>query len=88
MNTKVAGRVMAYAANTHQGIVRTYNEDRVSIVSHFGPDKKSSFFAVYDGHGGSNCVDYLRDNMHRLLAQEALLMSNPKQALRNAILKA
>ena len=23
-----------------------------------------SFFAVYDGHSGSACADYLRDNLH------------------------
>ncbi len=26
------GLVWAYAANTHQGLVRNYNEDRVSII--------------------------------------------------------
>ncbi len=26
------GKVAGYAVNTHQGIVRGYNEDRVSIV--------------------------------------------------------
>jgi len=25
---------------------------------------KSSFFGVYDGHGGSACADFLRDNLH------------------------
>jgi len=25
---------------------------------------KCSFFAVYDGHGGSTCADFLRDNLH------------------------
>jgi hypothetical protein len=24
--------LMTYAANTHNGIIRTYNEDRISIV--------------------------------------------------------
>ena len=23
-----------------------------------------SFFAIYDGHGGSNCAEFLRDNLH------------------------
>ena len=23
-----------------------------------------SFFAIYDGHGGSKCADYLRENLH------------------------
>ena len=26
------GEVIAYAANTNQGIIRNYNEDRVSII--------------------------------------------------------
>jgi serine/threonine protein phosphatase PrpC len=25
---------------------------------------KCSFFAVYDGHGGHKCADFLRDNLH------------------------
>lgn len=66
------GIVSAYAANTNQGIVRDYNEDRVSIILNILQPKhredeewpKSSFFGVYDGHGGSGCADYLRDNLH------------------------
>lgn len=67
------GRVAAYAVNTHQGIVRGYNEDRVSIVLNITKPPnitdlldwpKCSFFGVYDGHGGSGCADFLRDNLH------------------------
>ena len=25
---------------------------------------KCSFFGIYDGHGGSNCADFLKDNLH------------------------
>lgn len=25
---------------------------------------KCSFFAIYDGHGGSLCAEFLRDNLH------------------------
>ena len=28
-------------------------------------DAKFGFFAVYDGHGGRNAVEYIRDNFHR-----------------------
>ena len=63
------GIVRAYAANTNQGLVRNYNEDRVSIIMNISkpPDHKStkwpvcSFFAIYDGHGGVACADYLKD---------------------------
>ena len=72
--------IMSYAANTHNGIVRPYNEDRISIVldlkkptkqggqSSTIATKKISFFAVFDGHGGSGCAEYLRDNLHTFLA--------------------
>ena len=73
---------MAYAANTHNGLVRGYNEDRISIVldlKKHSPNKgavavpsvqkKVSFFAIFDGHGGSVCAEFLRDNLHTLVAQ-------------------
>ncbi len=55
--------------------IRDYNEDRLSIIYKVLPptSKKSevwpevSFFAVYDGHGGHKCADYLRDNLHNLV---------------------
>lgn len=67
--SKRNGVVVTYAANTHQGMVRNYNEDRVSIILNIIQPKfkkadvwpRSSFFAIYDGHGGSQCADYLRD---------------------------
>lgn len=72
-SVKRNGIVKAYAANTNQGIVRNYNEDRVSIIlnimkpaSRINEDwPKCSFFGVYDGHGGVTCADFLRDNLHQ-----------------------
>ena len=52
---------------------RNYNEDRVSIILNMTrpSSKKSlpvwpkcSYFAIYDGHGGSACADYLKDSLH------------------------
>ena len=62
----------AYAANTNQGVVRQYNEDRVAIILNISKPPeitcdnwpKCSFFAIYDGHGGEKCADFLRDNLH------------------------
>jgi len=67
--SKRNGVVVSYAANTHQGIIRNYNEDRVSIILNIIQPKfkdnkfwpRCSFFGVYDGHGGPACADYLRD---------------------------
>ena len=67
--SKKNGVVVTYAANTHQGMVRNYNEDRVSIILNIIKPKfkqidfwpRCSFFAIYDGHGGAQCADFLRD---------------------------
>lgn len=69
---KKNGIVKSYAANTHQGLVRNYNEDRVAIILNImkPPNKKDvewplcSYFAIYDGHGGTKCAEFLRDNLH------------------------
>jgi len=80
------GRVAGYAVNTHQGIVRSYNEDRVSIVLNIMKPSnrpqseewpKCSFFGVYDGHGGSGCADFLRDHLHQFIIREPSFPSNP-----------
>lgn len=71
-STNHNGIIRAYAANTNQGIVRDYNEDRVSIILNIVKPQnrmheqwpRCSFFGVYDGHGGSACADFLRDNLH------------------------
>lgn len=64
-SSKENGVIMSYAVNTHQGISRNYNEDRVSITLNINKNGvKSQFFAVYDGHGGANCCDYLKDSLH------------------------
>jgi protein phosphatase 2C family protein 2/3 len=85
-------QIMSYAANTHNGIARGYNEDRISIVldlkkpstakngSH--QHKKASFFAVFDGHGGSNCAEYLRDNLHTFIAEQECFPINPEMAIK------
>jgi len=78
------------------GLVRTYNEDRVSIILNIMKPlnrsneqwPKCSFFGVYDGHGGVTCAEFLRDNLHQFVIREPSFPSNPKEALRLGFLKA
>ena len=73
ISTRDFGIIKAYAANTSQGIVRDYNEDRVSIVINMmrPPNcqidesewPRISYFGIFDGHAGNKCADYLKDNL-------------------------
>ncbi|KAM3141727.1 hypothetical protein pb186bvf_006049 [Paramecium bursaria] len=96
ISQKAVGIVSAYAANTNQGLVRQYNEDRVSIIlnlmrpAHYNQQywPQSSFFAVYDGHGGPQCADYMRDNLHQFIVKDENFPQNPKQAIERGFIKA
>jgi len=75
ISSKSFGVITSYAANTNQGIVRDYNEDRVAVNINMSKPKnlnqnnnkepwpKISYFAVFDGHAGNKCADFLRDNL-------------------------
>ncbi|CDW77140.1 serine threonine protein phosphatase [Stylonychia lemnae] len=91
-STKSCGIIKAYAANTNQGIIRDYNEDRVSIILNIVKPKNKilpqnaewpqiCFFGVFDGHGGAACADFLRDNLHNFVIQNQNFPSNPKEAI-------
>lgn len=90
------GMVRAYAANTNQGLMRDYNEDRVSIILNILQPKQKqvaewprcSFFGIYDGHGGAACADFLRDNLHKFVILEPTFPANPKEALKQGFFQA
>ena len=47
-----------------------------------------SFFGVYDGHGGSGCSDFLRDNLHKFIINDPCFPLNPNKALLNGFSQA
>ena len=91
ISSKHLGIIKAYGANTYQGIIRNYNEDRVSIIINMNKPKnfkenfwpKVSFFGIYDGHGGKECAEYLRDNLHKLICESPNFIKNPIEAIKN-----
>ena len=98
-SNKNMGIIKAYAANTHEGLIRNYNEDRVSIIINMNKPKnynieikgkwpKVSFFAIYDGHGGKNCAEYLRDNLHKYICNDINFPNNISEAIKNGFLQA
>ena len=95
-SSKQMGIIQAYGANTHEGIVRNYNEDRVSIIINMNRPlnykknrwPKVSFFGIYDGHGGKQCSEYLRDNLHKFISNDISFPENIPQAIKNGFLYA
>lgn len=95
-SNKRTGVIRAYAASTNQGIYRSYNEDRVSIILNIVRPlnktnglaesvtrwPKCSFFGVFDGHGGSLCADFLRDNLHHYIIRDENFPKNPREAIK------
>ena len=65
------GTIKGYSVNTFHGLVKNYNEDRVSIIMNItkpnfkGRWPRCSYFGVFDGHGGNKCSDFLKENMHK-----------------------
>ena len=95
-SSKIMGNIKGYGANTYQGLVRNYNEDRVSIIINMTKPEnyskkywpKISLFGIYDGHGGSKCADFLRDTLHKIIFSNENFPENAEKAIKNAFLKA
>lgn len=46
------------------------------------PDKRLSYFAVFDGHGGAKCSTFLSQNFHMELGRHKKIVTQPITALR------
>ena len=49
---------------------------------------KCSFFAIYDGHGGSTCADFLKDHLHHMIVHQECFPENPEEAIREGFKEA
>lgn len=77
-----AHRVLDYGATAEQGTRRTMEDQHVMMKDGF------PFFAVYDGHGGSQCAEFLRDHLHELILHHPDLQTNPEKAIFDGIMEA
>ena len=86
-------RIISYGVNTYQGIIRKYNEDRVTILINpllLKKDKetqndtenyKISYFSIYDGHGGNKCCDFLKKYLHTYILESSYFPTDPVKAI-------
>ena len=86
--------ITSYAANTYKGTVRNYNEDRISVIVNVKNNNyqnlkeksknKLSFFAIYDGHAGNKCCEYLKNNLHIYIFESNFFPEEPIKAIQQA----
>ncbi len=89
--------IKSFAVNSYQGLFKNYNEDKVSMILTIKrpktyPSEKYwpniSYLALFDGHGGSSCGNFLRDNLHNYIIKENNFLENIEQSLINSFEKA
>ena len=77
-----------FASKSIAGAVRNYNEDRIAYEVNMKYVKQSNnnvkyahYFAIFDGHGGSKCADFLKSNFLYTLQKNKSFPSKPAKAL-------
>lgn len=97
ISSKSFGLINSYAANTNQGIDRNYNDDRVKIMinmnrpsnySSKAPWPLISYFAIFDGHNGDHCAEFLRQNLLQFIYTNPNFPKNIEKSIREAFIKA
>ena len=83
------GVIRMYGVNSYKGLVKNYNEDRVSIVLNikkpkdyvgYWPDNLS-IFGLFDGHAGNACSEFLKNYFHIYLMRSELFPRDIEGAL-------
>ena len=84
---RVVEVVVASAGETDRGLVRDYNEDKFCIVQD-SENKGVFLFAIYDGHGGARCSEFLQGNLHKFILEDSELVSDTKNVMLRSFIKA
>jgi protein phosphatase PTC2/3 len=73
--------------DAHAAILDLQTEQDGQEQQAAAPDKRMSFFGVYDGHGGEKVAQFAGENIHKIVAkQEAYSKGNIEQALKDGFL--
>ena len=84
------GRICAFGVNTHRGVVRNYNEDRVSILLNAqqrfkkiteNGHKNCCLFGIFDGHGGNQCCNYLKEYLFSWILSDENFTTNTQKSI-------
>lgn len=90
-NNYSVGFVKSIVLNTLIGVYKHRNEDRISVILDVEKPKdydkswpKISYFALFDGHNGSEVASYLKDNLYKILFSQKEFPEYPYIAIKNA----
>eukprot|EP00759_Apiculatamorpha_spiralis_P057192 PhF_6_TR8489/c0_g1_i1/m.13279/K14803/PTC2_3; protein phosphatase PTC2/3 len=69
-----------------QGQRRTMEDQHVTAKTEGKSESPPvHFFAVYDGHGGTKCAEFLRDRLHKMVLDSDKVRDTPECVLKEAI---
>ena len=100
LSPKAFNIISGYGGNSYNGIARKYNEDRIKIITDYKLpkpvqkktgetiDPKINYFAIYDGHGGEKCCNFLQENLHKYIFSSEFFPLYSVQAIGKAYVKA
>ena len=92
-------KISGYGANTYNGIIRKYNEDKLKIILDYKLKKtvktkkgniinpNISFFGLYDGHGGNKCSVFLQEKFDSFLLESDSFPLDTLKAIDEAYIK-
>jgi len=85
--------ISAYGFNSYTGTEKGHNEDRIKVILDYhiksiGNNNKISprisYFAIFDGHGGDACSNFLKDNLDSFIFNSKYFPAYPIQAIKDA----
>ena len=100
LNTTNLNIISGYGGNSYDGIKRKTNENRLKIITNYKLPKpiqkrngdiiepKINYFAIYDGHGGEKCCNFLQENLHNFIFSSKFFPLYTIQAINEAYAKA
>lgn len=73
--------------DAHAAVLDLQPEKNGKTQKPAAPDKRMSYFGVYDGHGGEKVAQFAGENIHKIVAkQEAFSKGDIEQALKDGFL--
>ena len=95
---QIGSYIKSFAVNSFTGTNKQNNNDKVSIILSIAKPKDyislttpwphCSFIAIYEGFGGNECSNFLRDNLHNYIIKNENFPKNPEKAITNGFVQA